>query len=596
MNNDLTLKALERIGLLRRVGGGSGDEYAFHHVLSQEAAYGSMLKSDRTALHRNVAAVIEALPDPSADTAAALVFHYERSGDDARLFDCATRAGDDARRRYANREALDYFGRAIAAAGRLNNPALLPRIRAGFASRGSVFRNIGDPPNALRNFQEMAEYGARVGDTATQIEALNHINTIRVVTPGAGTEIGTNLDDDIQRAVALAETTGDTLLRARATWNSALRLRFSDLERATGRFEEALAIALADPDPKRTEIRELIAMTAADIAVVEAVAGHFRQSRERSRQAVEAARALDNGALLADTLGDLGLNDFFAGDPASMRAHCEEGYAISKAAGNPWGLAYTGWPIIDALIDEGRYDRALADITENNPRAHESGFPIFIAFYQSMLNRLACEMGDIDGACATAFEAEARFLQMQAEGWTIAGLGMGACAALRAGDTAAARAKLTLVWPPGKPPRLPFQAYRWVIGPVCELALQSGTPAAALPVLDWYITEREDSGARRLSAEGRYWRGRMRTQTGDLVGAADDLAQARAGYEEIGARGLLWRLEAAQAQLSDAAGDGPGADRARAAGRALVQTLSAEIADPGRRAGFLKNLAEFDHD
>ena len=85
MTHSDALRALERGGLLRRSAGSDGREYAFHHVLSQEAAYHTLLKADRARLHADVASVILALavgaagdgaaPDAASDVAASLVLH-----------------------------------------------------------------------------------------------------------------------------------------------------------------------------------------------------------------------------------------------------------------------------------------------------------------------------------------------------------------------------------------------------------------------------------------------------------------------------------------------------------------------------------------
>jgi class 3 adenylate cyclase len=57
-------------------------EYVFHHPLIRTVAYDSQLKSDRAALHRRLAAVIEARSPASADENAALIAeHLEAAGD-----------------------------------------------------------------------------------------------------------------------------------------------------------------------------------------------------------------------------------------------------------------------------------------------------------------------------------------------------------------------------------------------------------------------------------------------------------------------------------------------------------------------------------
>jgi predicted ATPase len=57
-------------------------EYVFHHPLIRAVAYESQLRSDRSQLHRRVAAAIEAREPESADQNAALIAeHLEAAGD-----------------------------------------------------------------------------------------------------------------------------------------------------------------------------------------------------------------------------------------------------------------------------------------------------------------------------------------------------------------------------------------------------------------------------------------------------------------------------------------------------------------------------------
>jgi adenylate cyclase len=70
------------------------DEYVFHHPLIRTVAYEAQLKSDRAALHRRLAAVIEARSPASADENAALIAeHLEAAGDLQDAFAWHLRAG-----------------------------------------------------------------------------------------------------------------------------------------------------------------------------------------------------------------------------------------------------------------------------------------------------------------------------------------------------------------------------------------------------------------------------------------------------------------------------------------------------------------------
>lgn len=69
-------------------------EYAFHHPLVRAVAYESQLKSDRAALHRRLAVVIEAHDPAAADANAAMIAeHLEAAGDPRAAYSWHMRAG-----------------------------------------------------------------------------------------------------------------------------------------------------------------------------------------------------------------------------------------------------------------------------------------------------------------------------------------------------------------------------------------------------------------------------------------------------------------------------------------------------------------------
>jgi adenylate cyclase len=77
--NDADLMAAE---LIRQVSFTKQPEFEFYHPLIRAVAYESQLKSDRSQLHRRVAAALEARAPASVDENAALIAeHLEAAGD-----------------------------------------------------------------------------------------------------------------------------------------------------------------------------------------------------------------------------------------------------------------------------------------------------------------------------------------------------------------------------------------------------------------------------------------------------------------------------------------------------------------------------------
>jgi tetratricopeptide (TPR) repeat protein len=86
--------------------------YRFKHALIQDAAYDSLLRDRRQALHRRAAkALIEAMGEPEA-----VAHHAKEAALDDMAIDWWGKAGEDALRRSAYKEAIVHLGKAIAMA------------------------------------------------------------------------------------------------------------------------------------------------------------------------------------------------------------------------------------------------------------------------------------------------------------------------------------------------------------------------------------------------------------------------------------------------------------------------------------------------
>jgi serine phosphatase RsbU (regulator of sigma subunit)/class 3 adenylate cyclase/tetratricopeptide (TPR) repeat protein len=110
------LNSLESAGLIRMAQVQPDLEYLFRHSLVQEAAYGSLLMSDRKRLHRVVGEAVENLYSDrlhSRELAPRLGLHFSEAGDHRRALKYFTIAGGAALESYANQEAEIHFRRAL---------------------------------------------------------------------------------------------------------------------------------------------------------------------------------------------------------------------------------------------------------------------------------------------------------------------------------------------------------------------------------------------------------------------------------------------------------------------------------------------------
>ena len=118
--DDLALQsALDRLAdadLLIAEGAGPEAKYRFKHALIQDAAYDSLLKSRRQALHRRAAELLRDQREPAAAEPEVIAHHFTQAGLDDLAIEWWGKAGDQALRRSAFQEAIAHLGKAIAMA------------------------------------------------------------------------------------------------------------------------------------------------------------------------------------------------------------------------------------------------------------------------------------------------------------------------------------------------------------------------------------------------------------------------------------------------------------------------------------------------
>jgi tetratricopeptide (TPR) repeat protein len=109
-----TLSALEIYGLIRQYQNEPDLAYLFRHALVQDAAYDSLLKSDRRTIHLLIGRIMEALYSERLDEVAPeLARHFHEAGDHASAAKYYSHAGQRAFDTFANVEAAGYFRSAI---------------------------------------------------------------------------------------------------------------------------------------------------------------------------------------------------------------------------------------------------------------------------------------------------------------------------------------------------------------------------------------------------------------------------------------------------------------------------------------------------
>lgn len=113
MTADTQIDTLEAKGLVKLAALRPELEYLFRHALVQDAAYGSLLKQERRALHGQVGEALEVLyPERAGELALVLAMHFEQAGEPDKAIDYFLGGARHALKQNAIREAFNAYGRA----------------------------------------------------------------------------------------------------------------------------------------------------------------------------------------------------------------------------------------------------------------------------------------------------------------------------------------------------------------------------------------------------------------------------------------------------------------------------------------------------
>jgi hypothetical protein len=218
--------------------------YAFHHPLIRTVAYESQLKSDRTELHRRLAAAIETRGTPDSD-AALIAEHLEAAGDSHAAYGWHMRAATWATNRDITAARLSWErAQTIADALSAEDPnraamRIAPRaMLCGIAVR--VHLNVaGD------RFEELRELCAAVGDKASLAIAMAGL-----VMDHAFRDRMREASQLASEAMALLESIDDPTLMVGLSW-TAIHAKVEDAECGDVLRWSQTVIDLADGDPSK---------------------------------------------------------------------------------------------------------------------------------------------------------------------------------------------------------------------------------------------------------------------------------------------------------------------------------------------------------
>ncbi len=575
------LDTLQRAGLISRTEDPPSPEpeYGFHHSLTQEATYSTILLRVRRELHRRVGEVFEELyANRIEEFAPLLVRHFEEAGDDERTLRYATVAGDNAARLHANPEAVTHFTTAIEAAARLGQTE--PPLHHLYPTRGRALELSGRFDEAVANYEGMELLAEGSGDRDAVLAAEMALTTLHATpTPKFDAERGRALSE---QTLALARQLGDRGAESKALWNLMILNVFGggDLHEALDAGERSLAIA------RELNAREQMAFTLNDLWRPYAAVGDLASSLASLQEATPIWRELGNRPMLSENLASIASLRRIEGDDAEALALAMEGYRISEEIGNQWGQAYGLMNAYPIFWDRGEVGEAISAMQDCVGLAERSGFVPPQATTRADLASVYANLGDLE----RAYELIDVALQVATERQAIAlPRVMGAKAELHllAGDLEQAEATAAATEVNLLPEPLRYAASVHIALVRGDLAEAEGDHARAIQIADAIVERLRGIGIRSFVPEALLLAGRSLAEEGRSKEAERALREARSEAERMGHRRILWRILWELSGVRAAAGDVDEASRLRGDAARVVSEMAATIDDERLRSTFL---------
>jgi len=357
-------------------------EYAFRHVLIQEAAYESILMKKRAELHRRIAETLEEIHSIRLEEYAPLIANHFYSAQDSRSLKYDLMAGKKAASLYANTDAITHFARALEVARRNNSDN--ETMASIYSQLGQAFELTGQYDHALDTYKDMQSTSIQRGDRSTELKSLIALATIySTLTPIHDPELGERI---LKQAIDLADELKDVPSQAKLRWNLMLNYLFaSRVAEALEYCEPTIALARQVGD------RDQLAFTLNDAGRVYQSIGAYEKSFEVFNEANEIWTQLGNQIMLADNLGASAMAHYFAGNFDDAIKHSDQAWAISNETDNYWGKSYSRVVPFYIYIDRGLPDLVLQSTKDAMETAEKGGMlasmviiPIEMAWFHGM--------------------------------------------------------------------------------------------------------------------------------------------------------------------------------------------------------------------
>jgi class 3 adenylate cyclase/tetratricopeptide (TPR) repeat protein len=410
---DAALERLAASGLISRRGAPPDATYSFKHALIQDAAYDTMLKSQRRQLHASIAKVlVERFPAMTESLPEVVAHHYAEAGVATEAVGYWRRAGQIATARSANREAVNFFEKALSALDELSESQNV--LEQGFEVRLELRRvliQVGEVRRVLEQVREAETLAEKLNDDHRRGRACAFMTNVHG-------QLG-ELDEPLvwsRRALAIARTLGSLELQIlTTTFLEMVHYYRGDYQRVVDLAIANLASVPAEQvyahfgatGPAAVFDRHCLVMSLAQL-------GRFLEAAEHEAEAIRLAESTNHAFTVALAYFPSHTHQILKADWATARTRLERLIAVLRADDLvlllPTSVACSAW----VLAQLGETDEALSRLRESErllEREVSTGFVPYHGWAFHALGRACLLLDRLDEAqirARRALEASSR--------------------------------------------------------------------------------------------------------------------------------------------------------------------------------------------
>jgi tetratricopeptide (TPR) repeat protein len=516
-------------------------EYIFKHVLTQEAAYNSLLSTRRTRLHTAIGLAIEELyQERLAEHSEELAHHFALGEAWDKAFVYLGKAGDKARQAYANHEALTFYTRALEVSERLTPAPDAAQPLPVYEGRGLVWMLLTRYDEAIADFQHMRQLARTSGNRHKEGESLSHL--------------------------------------AFAHW-----AMFSEKQIP---FVEQYALEAMQLF-EHTGDQKILARSLTSLGLVQQARGNLREGDRQLEASLQISRQEGYQDTLAPNLLWLSAHAHWQGHFPRAIVFGQEGLVVSRDIHDGLSELLTLAFLCLAHWSVGAYAQALTVWREGMAKAQERENRFIWGRLMNTLGWFHYEFGDL----AHAIEHDQASLELgrtshisNVEISALINLGLDY---LALGQPAHARSYLEPTLE--RVEREAFGSHRWrwkirlLLG-LAELASTTGAYEQALRYVEAGLTEAQATSSQKYVAKGWGLRGKLLAWLGDRDAAGAELRRALTLAEQLHSPALLYPLTYDLGQWYETIGQEQEAAALYGQAKAAIEHMATAVEDDTLRA------------